>query len=119
MIYEFQVIYRAAGSEQLRTVVVRARGEGEARGLIEGTGADVCGVGPGVPVIDPQQQTFNSREACVYLHCELTTLNSYMNAGWLPKFRGGRPVFTRQQLDRVLARAAREELPWSTRRKAA
>ncbi|MEW6304862.1 MAG: helix-turn-helix domain-containing protein [Verrucomicrobiota bacterium] len=104
MIYEYQVLYLSPGGMSLQTVVVQACTPEKAK---EAVGlADQCivvvSVGPGLPVINWQQQTFNRAEAAVYLRCTPSQVDKLMADGQLPKARYGYPIFRRADLDAVI-----------------
>lgn len=101
MINEYQVFYTGIGSEVLHTLV-RAETPNEAESILEKAGKRVSSVGPGRPVIDWNQDTWDSEEACLFLKCKPTKLAEMMGNGVLPKARNGRPLFKKAWLERAV-----------------
>ncbi len=116
MIYEFQVLYRVRDVAALQTILVRAETENEAALLVDPNHGKeipvlernprdltVQGIGPGRPVIDWHQPTFNSEEAIVFLKATgRTFLANLMSSGKLPKPKNGNPIFRRADLEGVI-----------------
>jgi hypothetical protein len=109
MINEYQVFFR--DGQELRDRLVRAENEKDAQKILEEFGFKVLKVGPGRALLDWSQRTFDSAEACEYLHCSRSTLTALMGQGELPKSRNGNPIFHVEWLDRYISKSRMELKP--------
>jgi len=117
MMHEFRVLYRrangasvcwpAAPAVDLQSSDVQAETPEEAQAIVEGAGLIVVKVTHLWPLLDWHARTYNREEAAVFLRCTPSKIDELMAKGELPKARQGRPIFTREMLERAIEKRMR------------